>query len=85
MSETIRIVAVEYPAVDEAEIARLEELIRDIRSGQVTGFAWVSAGPEFARYGGGFVSTRMDRLAIMAALTLKLRQVQDSEIELTGM
>lgn len=74
----------EYVEIPEEEIRRLEELIVDLKSGKVTAFAWVSAGPEFGRYGGGFVQTHMDRLAIMAGLVMKLRQVQDDEIEQYG-
>ncbi len=83
-STPVRLVPVSYDMPPESEIAKLEELIADIRSGKVTDFAWVSAGPEFTRDGGGYINTPRGRLAIMAALGMKLRQVQDQEVEMTG-
>lgn len=83
-SAPIRLVPVGYGSIPESCIAALEELIADIRSGKVTDFAWVSAGPEFTRFGGGYINTPMGRMAIMAALGMKLRQVQDQEIEKAG-
>lgn len=83
-STPARMVPVCYDPIPESCVAELEELIADIRSGKVTDFAWVSAGPEFTRFGGGYVNTPMGRMAIMAALGMKLRQVQDQEIERAG-
>jgi len=80
----LQLVPVGYNPAPESVIAELERLIADVRSGRVTDFAWVSAGPEFTRHGGGYINTPMGRLAIMAALGMKLRQVQDQEIEFRG-
>lgn len=83
-SAPVRLVPVGYDPVPESCITELERLIVDIRSGKVTDFAWVSAGPEFTRHGGGYINTPMGRMAVMAALGMKLRQVQDQEIERAG-
>lgn len=79
-----KMVPVSYVEIPEEQIAELETLIADLKSGRVTAFAGVSAGPEFARYGGGFVQTHMDHMAILAALSMKTRQLQDLEIERYG-
>lgn len=63
------------------KIEALEELLAQARTGRVTSFVFVAAGPEFANWQDGWLAHRMDRYTIMGELTMALRMVQDREEE----
>ena len=76
-----RLVTTNYIPVPDERLQVAEEMIRDLRSGTLTGFAIVAVGPETAGALCGFSGGRMDRIQLMGQLTMALRALQDQEQE----
>lgn len=60
-------------------LAGLDEIVAAARTGEVTSFLVVAAGPDFNRWREGHVVGRHDRLNLMAQLMMCLRQLEDIE------
>ena len=82
-SGVIRLVTTQYLPVPDDRLSIAEEMIRDLRSGELTGFVMVVVGPETAGGICGFSGGRMDRIQLMGQLTMALRSLQDQELEIS--
>ena len=80
-STVAQLVTTNYIPVPDDRLSVAEEMIRDLRSGVLTGFAMVVVGPETAGALCGFSGGRMDRIQLMGQLTMALRALQDQEQE----
>jgi hypothetical protein len=67
--------------VPAVEIARLEMLLEQARSGEVTSFAFVAIGPDMWEWQGGHLATLADRFNLIGQLAIARRLIEDQIIE----